>query len=1833
MNVHTTNGEGAVERTLLVLLLVSVAAAVFQIGQMAGGSSHGDVAHASTLSEATREPGRRSTDHRDGAPRTHLGARMILDELADPPRLHLDLTADAADGAITSDGHDPLIAFDPPLAAAAFLERPNVITWKLGDIARATRYQATLTRDLTLSDDTRLPAGSEFTFSTAGPRVLQMEPYGDLDDDHAVIHAAFDLPVTDAAVKRHVTVHDEEDHLLSFRAEACPRSPAGEAWHLILEEAPVEITGQVEVLVDGSLTATVGAIAFGEDRRFPVRFLDPLELEDISSWHGRAIELDLNRSIALPDPTTIRLEPAIPFQIQRSWRGIQLLGDFPPGEYVRVTLRKGFPGHGRARLAEDRSRRVKIRDLRASLSLVQEGHVLSSRARPEIEVEGVNVHRYAIGLARAYPNNVLHLMREGYWQRDAYVAPEVEQTLPVHAEKNETFHHRVDLAAVLGAQPRGVYIVSLRDMDGDAHSESRLIQITNLRVSARVAKTDAVVHVSSIADGSPREGAEVRILTRSNQLLAEARTDAAGLARLPLPRDNGDRDPFLIETRDADDAAWVDLASYSIEFEGDDTGGAAYLEPGAAEAFVAFDRGVARPGETVHATVLVRDADGRVPVGAKLVAVWADAFGQDRITRRVSLPASGLIALDLETAPSDPTGSWSLSVKTARNHEQLGVASIRVDTIVPDRIELTAEVLAPPTTEAGGALAVKADWLAGGGVAFANATVRVRYEARLFRSNAYPRHGFAPIDPITPPGALPPIRTVTDARGEARVAIPLPLDVAAPSGIGRDEGTDRPTASDLVAKIEVEVEDPSGRPARAHVAADLRDDQPRVGVRYEGSPGAAFVDLVLAGVDGALAPIDTAVSVEIRERSYSWEYIAREDGSGRWERGPQTHVLAKRDVQIERGHAALQLSVTPVNGGFVFAHVEITGPTGLTRVSESALNGAMPGADVLAISAPTQPVVSGAAAMLRVHAPFAGTAVLTLESTTIHHAEVIALPRGDSDVQVTIPDGISVPNLFAVCVLARPQAVRDALAPVLLVGRTPVPIDHAHRGGALALEAPDKVEPETRVSIGISLPGATTATVALVDVGVLRLTRHPAPDPLGHFLRGRRLQTTGADTATGLLTGARYNEPDLIGGDEDHAAGVDEVSLYRQDGVSEALRSVALFSGAIALDSAGQAEVAFVLPPYEGRLRAVAIAAGSDQIGAATRDILVEAPLSVLAAAPRILTSGDRTHALVTVKNRTGGGGALSLSATASGDLIAGDLIAGDNGAGASGGVHWNQPIADQETATFEVPLIAGASPGAGALRVHATLGGYAREISLSLPIRSSARRSTERIAIVVDASMTLPYPGEWLGGTLEAELKLDLDPARALIPAAMTLLEYPHGCCEQTSSRGIAILAARELIQDSLPDGGASRPDELLHAAVERVLGMRTWNGGFAMWPGGNQPSPLATLVACDFLTLCSSLGMHIPDDAVRDTHRYLRDQLERWVESGAATETSWATWAAEVLSRTGAPIRAFAAQLVPHAKTTVARTRLALALKRLGDPALAVRLLADLSGFEPRGDRDDVDFGSPVIARAWLLRALLECAPKDARAVGIADALQRDILRPEQRHTQELAHALLALRGWMDAHQPVLHPLTVAVSLGDREVVTTLSREEPTLSIRARGATGDVLSCRADGPLFGSLVLRGFRVDPPAASIEGLHVAREIIDESTGLAVQDGMYRRGQTYRVTVRGEADDPIRNLLVMDPLPAGFELETDASGWFAPSTDPDPDTHLANTLTSADYIDRRDDRILFHVDGPVEGPFRFTHRIRAVFSGSFVAPPVIAEALYDPGAFAGSGDSTDVVIRP
>lgn len=1579
----------------------------------------------------------------------------------------------------------------------------------------------------------------------------------------------FNMPVKKSALAAALAIDGWPDE----KAPLLPDTASDENRQFRVE-LPESLRSRDEIAfsVKGDLRPSTGNLPLLEpiERRLRV----PVELT-ISSVTAAARRIDIacNRRLTAIDRSLVTIDPPVPFTFVESSSGGAIVGDFGHGRTIAITLEAGFPGVGRARLTRQVRRSMRIPDAPPALDFAEAGEVLTTVAEPKIPISLVNVDQVTVAVRTVYPNNIAQVVLGSSWERYRWLGPAVEHKFGFTLPRNEATVKWIGIEKLLGKSFRGVHEITL-DCDS-FYPRTRILRITDLGITARMARQSAVVMVRSIARGTPVPFAFVKILSAANQEIASGVTGENGLVTLTFKDSAVGEPPALVVVECGDDSAYLSLGGDRVDLADEELGGREPITDGI-DGFIAPARDILRPGETLDGSILLRRLDGTAPArGRDFEIRLTDPSDVVRFRARPQFDSAGVAAISIPFGIDWPTGTFDLTVVDLSSSRTVDRRRIRAAAYVPQTIE--AFVAAPKIAVFGATYeaTIQGRFLDGGPAGGSIVHARVIYRHAPTARPGYEGFSFSPTDVPPPPGADLPIDSVLDADGRAVVRFSAP-----------------PCENDslrLSAEIEAEVEDPTGRTVFARTRLLIASSKPAVGV----NAGPSSADVVLLKGDGSPFVEKATVEVDVERRTWRWKSVIL-DGTMRWETEIEREVVAHQKIDVTGGRAEVPVVFVDDDYADYVVVARAAGATAEERFDPS--RGADPDrVRVVAREPSTRP---GENATLLITSPLAGRGLLTLESSTIDHAATFDVVRGQNIVTCPIPAGTLLPNLHAVVTVFAPQATKDGHGPYFATGATSIAVRRDERKLDVAVRAEKSVRPESTIEIGVVAKGASSAVVTLVDEGILAITGFATPDPFAHFTKPFRITSIGADSGESLMVGAKFAPEALIGGDDG-----DEDDDRRSGSISRLIRSTALTSGIVELDAEGRGNASFRLPPYEGRLRVMVVAAGRSAIGSADASVVVSAPLGIVAAMPRIAAPGDEWDCPITIR-RNGATATVELSAQPIGDL---EIVRGFPTAATEipGGGYVN----------FLLRVRAGSATDTQGLAITAITGADRRTVETKLLVRPPVEFDILRFGFSADADREIEIPGSWITGKTTIEVSADPRPEMQLGAALAALYAYPHGCTEQIVSQSWAIYLGGEILANVAGDAAPIDPKSRIEDVAARIFARQRPSGGLALWDGDIFVHNFASIYALDFLTTVKSRGYAVDAQRLHALSTFVERQFTT-AEPGIPP-----FFAAEVLSRARRPIRPWLDRLRPIASSVEDRAMLAAAYFRLGDKDRASALLAGLvansetTDSRPSPSLPTPDFGETFATdhrtRAVLLRMLTEIAPNDPNLAAEAASLCELARRPDFLTTQDTAQIVRAVLAFDAAHADSSRATRFAFTLDDRDLVADKNGR-----FVAPFASGKRLGIKTDGRVFGVVTVRGFRTDPHKKSIPGVAMERTIVDARTGQAAKE--FKRGGIYDVTVEISTTSPIEHMLVNESLPGGFEFDPHFTG----PTDDDDDDAAAPIAR-----DVRDDRIFVYYRTPVRGKTSFTYRARAVFSGRFAAGDLSIEPLYRPGvgaSFTGRG---------
>ncbi|WP_431267942.1 alpha-2-macroglobulin family protein [Dankookia sp. P2] len=580
-----------------------------------------------------------------------------------------------------------------------------------------------------------------------------------------------------------------------------------------------------------------------------------------------------------------------------------------------------------------------------------------------------------------------------------------------------------------------------------------------------------------------------------------------------------------------------------------------------------------------------------------------------------------------------------------------------------------------------------------------------------------------------------------------------------------------------------------------------------------------------------------------------------------------------------------------------------------------------------------------------------------------------------------------------------------------------------------------------------------------MDEGILRLTRFASPDPVGHFMGKRRLGTDIRDDY-GRLIPPPEGEAAVLrqGGDEFAMAAIDVPQ-----------RTVALFSGPVAVAPDGTATVTLDLPDFAGELRLMAVAWAGERIGAAARPLTVRDPVVAEALLPRFLAPGDEARLPVLLHNL---------------DLPAGEVSATLSAEGAialAGPARLAATLAPNARA-LPASALRAAGAGEGVLRLAiAGPDGFTATREARITVRSSRPVTTEVAAQEIPPGAERPLrldPARWVAGTWLASAGFG-GPVRYDAAGMLRQLErYPYGCLEQSASQLLAFA-----LMPGLGEAAEARAARLQRAA-EAVLGKQRFDGSFGLWSAQGEPEWWTGAYAVEALLRARAAGAAIPDAALDQALQATAEQAED-VSPDRAEEFAAQAYRVHVLSLGGRPRLGAARRLLEQLDelpTPLAKAQLGAAFARAGDRPRAEQAFAAALA-APTRQAWLYDYGSAArdaLAVAVLLKESGLLPDRLPEAIG---RLPGPELAPALANTQEQAWAVAAAAALGRDGRPV----RVAVNGG---------AEPPAPQVAVPLSAAGVARNLGEAPLWASVSVTGIPAQPAPAGRAGMRIGRKFLD-----------------------------------------------------------------------------------------------------------------------------------------
>lgn len=1326
------------------------------------------------------------------------------------------------------------------------------------------------------------------------------------------------------------------------------------------------------------------------------------------------------------------------------------------------------------------------------------------------------------------------------------------------------------------------------------YNEDRVVSqnllASNLGVIAKQGANNAYYFaVSNILDTRPEAGAMIRLFNFQQQEIGRATTDSEGLIKFKSDK----LATFAIVTKGKntsyiklDDGNSLSLSKFDVSGNS--------LQRGL-KGYIYGERGVWRPGDSLYLTFMLNDNDNKLPKGHPVKMEVSDPSGK-LIYKNISAEnINNFYRFIVPTQTEDKTGSYSAKVSVG------GVSfykSLRVETVKPNRLKIKIdfenEVLAS-NEPLNGTLDVK--WLHGAPAKNLKAEIKAKFSTSYEGFKNYKDYEF--VDPTRSFSSeeLTVFEGVLDEEGIAKINKPLNVGKNAPGLLkvqflvrafenGGDFSLDAFTKTYAPYSSFVGLKSPEGN-------------------RY----GSFFTDenqtFDVVTVDAKGNPVKREnLEVKVYKIEWRWWWNSSYDNLSSYVSSSYHKPYLDKNVTTDaNGKGKFTLNIPENERGRYL--IRVTDPesghaTGRTAYFyknwyENTPSGDKEAAKMLVFAADKENYNVGESAKITFPSGTEGRALVSVENgSDVLSYKWVVTTQGETTVNIPITSEMA-PNVFVNISLLQPHATTANDLPIRLFGIIPIMVENPSTKLKPEIKMPDVLQPEQEYKVVVSEKNkkAMTYTIAIVEEGLLDLTRFKTPNAWDEFYAREALGVKTwdiFDDVIGAYSGS-IDQVFAIGGDANAAAGKNKKA--------NRFKPVVTYLGPFNLSAGEKKSHKIKMPNYIGAVRAMVVAgdAKTEAYGSTDKSVQVKKPLMVLATLPRKLSPGEKVTLPVTVFTMENKVKNVNISLK----LSDGISIVGEK----TKSLSFARP--DEQMTYFELDV--SKAKGINTVEVIASGNGekstYKVEIDVFNPNPITSKALDETLEANAAKTMDFSTFGEL--GTNSATVEFSTLPPMDFSRRLQFLVQYPHGCLEQTTSGVFPQLYLTDIFD--LTYQKKQEIQKNIENGIKRLGNFQIASGGMSYWMGENTANDWSTSYTGHFMLEAEKKGFVLPLTFKNSWLRYQKQAAGDWRPSFRTANTDLAqAYRLYTLALAGSPDLAAMNRLREFSEiSNEAKWRLAAAYALAGQKEASDKIsaTANINFVPPKYNY--YTYGSVDRNRAMALETMI--LTKNPKMRELAQDIAKDLSSNRWMSTQTTAYSLLAMAKMVEANGG--KALKVEFTLnGKSETIDTKSAiAQRELSVKEGSNSFSFKNNQANVVYVRVLNSGRLPLGEEISEQRGLSVS-VIYKDLKGNVMDISKLNQGQDFVAVVKVSnlKNQDVNDVALTQIFPSGWEIVNTRFTDFGDTT-----------VSQARYTDIRDDRVNFYFDLPKKGKYdtkTFTVMLNASYLGTYYLPGVQAEAMYD-----------------
>jgi len=1301
-----------------------------------------------------------------------------------------------------------------------------------------------------------------------------------------------------------------------------------------------------------------------------------------------------------------------------------------------------------------------------------------------------------------------------------------------------------------------------------------------------------LVSVTDILSTDPMSGVDVDIYNYQMQRIGSGKTDGDGFATVEYKRGV----PFAVIASKGKEKGYLKVTSnLSLSLSNFDVSGKE-IQKGL-KGYIYGERGVWRPGDTIFVSFIIEDKDKTLPkdhpVSLEVFTPRNQLFQKYISTNNID----GFHTFKVVTNPDSETGNWQAVIKVGG---ATFTKTLKVETVKPNRLKVrlnAGEMIDASRGSFRGELS--SQWLHGAPASNLKAKVEMTLTTVSNPFKGYEQYSFN--NPAT--SFSSDTYTLFDGRldsdGNANVSANLPQASNAPGMLRAniisqvfESGGDASTYPQSVAYS----------PFSAYVGVKSPNEKEHEWLETDADN---MLDIITLNREGK--PINRSdINVKVYKIRWSWWWSSDYDNLSSYVNSTSARVILDEDVSTTNGKARVKLRIEYPEWGryLVLAKDKQSGhTTGKLLYVDwpswrgRSAKGDASGLTMLSFSTDKQSYNVGEKVTVMLPKSSNGRALISIEngSKVISREWVKTSATEDTKHTFTVTDDMN-PNFYIFATQLQPHAQADNDLPIRMYGVLNIDVKNDKTILNPVIAMPDELRPEKEFTVSVSEKNKKkmTYTLAIVDEGLLDLTAFKTPNAWSDFYSKQALGVRSwdmFDMVVGATTG-KMGPLLSIGGDEELGSKSNPFSRFKP---------VVKVLGPFTAKGGETKQHKIKLPSYIGSVRVMVVAGTSEgAYGAAEKAVPVRNPLMVLSTLPRVAGPSEDILLPVNVFAMDKKVKNVTVTVKSTGLLQFTD--------GTSKSVTFTET--GDKVVYFK--LKASAKTGYERIEIKATGGGEVSNETIDIEVRNPnppitltsqalvPNGETKELAI----AMGEPQADDWV--RLEVSRMPNVDLSKNLA----YLLDYPHGCSEQVTSKVFPLLYVDNF--KKFTDKDVEKMKYNINEGIKIICSRQLSDGGIAYWPGNHYPTEWVTTYAGHFLVEADKKGYNVPASVLSKWKQFQKKASQTWNKGDL-----YSSYYSYSMSDLQQAYRLYTLALAGDAELGAmnrlkeksdllvqARWRLAAAYAVAGKKEAASQLVSNASGVIDKYSSSNNTYGDSYRDMAMIMETNLLLGKTD-KALDLAQKVSES-LSSDYISTQSAAFCLIAMS-----------------KLAEKMGKGTIAFEWELNGVKqATGATGQVFqeitikpqpdiniqfTNKGDGDLHVRLIGRARPlVDETPAFSNGLNLYIKYSDLS-GSEINVKSLKQGDEFYATVivQNVSGEYLTDIALTQIFASGWEIFNNRLFGNEDSS------------VSYNYQDIRDDRVYTYFNLRNGYSASFKVRLQAAYCGKFFLPAVTCEAMYKP----------------